>query len=189
MPRAKQYLPNNVIYFDPAAHVHRKQRRPRYALALAVTLVSTVIAITLRAILQTQDSGFEIPLAPSTPPAVASAISRSFELCGRGPRTNCVIDGDTFWLDGIKIRIADINTPEISRPQCDHELALGQTAKFRLLDLLNAGPITLEPVAQEIDRFGRQLRIVSRNNTSLGDTLVREGLAHVWDGRRHSWCT
>ena len=29
-----------------------------------------------------------------------------------------MIDGDTIWLNGDKIRIADINTPETSEPAC-----------------------------------------------------------------------
>src|SRR3546814_3267065 len=51
---------------------------------------------------------------------VAETSSPRFELCGMTRRT-CVVDGDTFWLEGEKIRIADIDTPEISEPQCDTE--------------------------------------------------------------------
>jgi endonuclease YncB( thermonuclease family) len=29
-----------------------------------------------------------------------------------------VVDGDTFWYQGTKIRIADINAPEVSHPGC-----------------------------------------------------------------------
>lgn len=194
MPQAKRHRSSNVVYFNPDIRRSVPPRRSRYTLGIAITLVSLVIAIGLRAMLETK---FDLSLPDFNTaalhntgalPAAASAISRSFELCGRGPRTNCVIDGDTFWLDGIKIRIADIDTPEIGHPQCDRELALGETAKYRLLDLLNAGPITLASSAEEIDQYGRKLWIVSRNSMSIGDTLVREGLAHIWDGRRHSWC-
>ena len=31
-------------------------------------------------------------------------------------------------------------------------------------------------------------RIVTRDGESLGDALVREGLAETWQGRRGSWC-
>lgn len=38
-----------------------------------------------------------------------------FSRCGGfGGRDNCVVDGDTLWYRGQKIRIADINTPETS---------------------------------------------------------------------------
>jgi micrococcal nuclease len=43
-------------------------------------------------------------------------------------RRTCVVDGDTFWLEGEKIRIADIDTPEISEPKCDAEYQLGMKA-------------------------------------------------------------
>jgi endonuclease YncB( thermonuclease family) len=62
--------------------------------------------------------------------------SPQFAICGTVRRT-CVVDGDTFWLDGTKIRIADIDTPEIGRPRCDLEYELGMRATRRLVDLLN----------------------------------------------------
>ncbi|WP_234907280.1 thermonuclease family protein [Rhizobium rhizogenes] len=47
------------------------------------------------------------------------ALSASFALCSDGHRTNCVVDGDTFWFEGQKIRIGDIDTPELSPPRCE----------------------------------------------------------------------
>jgi micrococcal nuclease len=99
-----------------------------------------------------------------------------------------VVDGDTFWLDGLKYRIADIDTPEIAQAQCAAEKALGDRATRRLADLLNAGPFTLRPADRDEDRYGRKLRVVYRDGASLGDSLVAEGLAHRWDGGKHPWC-
>ena len=103
-----------------------------------------------------------------------------------------VVDGDTFWYRGAKIRLADINTPEISHPACPREAALGHAAAERLAALLNAGPFTLErdpdDLGRDRDRYGRLLRIATRGGESLGMTLVREGLAEPWQGRRGSWC-
>jgi endonuclease YncB( thermonuclease family) len=109
-----------------------------------------------------------------------------FTLCPPGPRDNCVVDGDTFWLRGEKIRIADIDTPEVSEPQCAAEKALGDRATRRLLVLLNRGPFKLQGDKQ--DRHGRLLRVVARRGRSIGDQLVREGLARTWSGRREPWC-
>lgn len=112
-----------------------------------------------------------------------------WELCDDRPRHTCVVDGDTFWLDGVKVRIADIDTPEVSRPQCEQELALGRQATNRLMELMNAGPFELHTSGtRDEDRFGRKLRVVVRNGTSLGDQLVAEGLARKWTGRREPWC-
>ncbi len=122
-------------------------------------------------------------------PAMAvPAVSASFPLCGGGARQTCVVDGDTFWLGGQKYRIADIDTPEVSEPQCAAEKALGDRATQRLAELLNAGPFVLAPYERDIDRYGRKLRIVTRDGASLGQALVAEGLARRWDGARHPWC-
>lgn len=110
-------------------------------------------------------------------------------ICDGPVRVTCVVDGDTFWLEGEKVRIADIDTPEISQPQCESEAELGRRATVRLTELLNAGPFELQSIGdRDRDRYGRLLRVVTRNGRSLGDQLVREGLARTWTGRRQPWC-
>ncbi|TIX93526.1 thermonuclease family protein [Rhizobium sp. P44RR-XXIV] len=116
------------------------------------------------------------------------ALSASFVLCGDSHRTNCVVDGDTFWFNGTKIRIADIDTPELSPPRCEAERRKGEAAKSRLLSLLNAGKFSLAAGLRDEDKYGRKLRTVSRASNSLGDVLIEEGLARSWDGARHGWC-
>lgn len=115
-------------------------------------------------------------------------VSAQFDVCSGTARITCVVDGDTIWFEGRKIRIADIDTPEVSQPSCSHELVLGNQATARLTELLNAGPFELVSYEQDQDVYGRDLRLVMRNGHSLGDVLIREGLAHAWDGSRHSWC-
>jgi endonuclease YncB( thermonuclease family) len=114
--------------------------------------------------------------------------SAPFLICSDGARINCVVDGDTFWFQGEKIRISDVDTPELSPPRCRRERELGLAAKQRLLDLLNEGSFSLTSGAREEDRYGRKLRNVNREGKSIGDTLVAEGLARRWDGSRRSWC-
>lgn len=111
-----------------------------------------------------------------------------FALCAPGPRTTCVVDGDTFWLEGEKVRIADINAPETHGAGCAYEQQLGDAATARLIVLLNAGPFALEAGSRDRDKYGRALRTVVRNGRSLGAELVAEGLAETWKGRRSSWC-
>ena len=101
---------------------------------------------------------------------------------------NCVVDGDTFWIAGEKVRIADIDTPETHPARCATEQELGDRATMRLRELLNAGPVTLAAIDRPTDRYGRRLAIVERNGESLGDTLIAEGLARRWEGRRRPWC-
>ena len=112
-----------------------------------------------------------------------------FIICPIGGGGNCIVDGDTFWLAGEKIRIADIDTPETHPPRCAHEAALGNAATQRLQALLNAGPFSLQSIDRDTDRYGRKLRVVVRSGQTIGDTLVREGLARPYaGGYRESWC-
>lgn len=99
-----------------------------------------------------------------------------------------VIDGDTFDYGGTRIRIADIDTPEVNG-RCPHETQLAARATSRLRTLLAAGPFELHLLGsgRDEDRYGRKLRIVTRNGQSMGDQLVAEGLARTWlDARSFS---
>ena len=115
-------------------------------------------------------------------------LAASFALCAGTPRTTCVVDGDTFWLHGEKVRIADINAPETHSAGCPAEAARGAQATRRLITLLNAGPFLLQAGTRDRDRYGRALRTVTRSGHSLGAQLVAEGLAEPWRGRRSDWC-
>jgi micrococcal nuclease len=91
-------------------------------------------------------------------------------------------------LPGIKIRLEDIDAPEVFSPKCSSEAKLGRRAAERLLRLMNAGPFQLVGGARDEDRYGRKLRTITRNGRSVGAALVAEGLARRWDGGRRSWC-
>lgn len=117
------------------------------------------------------------------------AAQPAYELCGSGIRVNCIVDGDTLWKDGVKIRIADVDTPEISQPRCAAEKALGERATIRLMELVNAGPFQMQAwPGRDDDKYGRKLRVLVRDGRSIGDMLVSEGLARTWTGRRQPWC-
>ncbi len=126
--------------------------------------------------------------APRTQ-TIGAPISAHFELCGAGTRVTCVVDGDTVWIKGDKIRIADIDTPEVFSPKCAAERQRGEEATRRLQQLLNAGPIELARYdSRDTDVYDRTLRVIQRDGQSLGAVLVAEGLARRWDGARRGWC-
>ena len=112
----------------------------------------------------------------------------AFVLCERARAPNCVIDGDTIRYGGIKIRLADIDAPEVFSPRCPSEATRGERATRRLLELMNAGPFRVVTGGRDEDRYGRKLRVIERDGRSLGEVLVAEGLARRWDGARRSWC-
>lgn len=120
---------------------------------------------------------------PTTEVVRGSAL---FTVCSGAAAANCVIDGDTLRVGGEKIRLADIDAPEIFSPACPLEKMIGLRAQRRLLELVNGRPFAMEaPLVGRVDRYGRKLRTLTRDGRSLGDTLVFEGLASASE---RDWC-
>jgi micrococcal nuclease len=127
------------------------------------------------------------PGAPSA--GTAAVAAERYGVCRSPGQQSCVVDGDTIRHKGLKIRIADIDTPEISEPKCASEAALGHRAKDRLVELLNKGPFEIVPMGgRDEDVYGRKLRVLMRDGRSIGMILVEEGFARRWTGARRSWC-
>lgn len=115
--------------------------------------------------------------------------ARRYPVCsGSAARENCVVDGDTFYMDGTTIRIMDIDAPETHPPHCAYEADLGDRATRRLSQLLSSGAFQLVRANRDVDKHGRQLRVVIRDGRSVGKMLVAEGLARPWSGKRRPWC-
>lgn len=116
-------------------------------------------------------------------------VSARFTPCGPGRGPACVIDGDTFKLGSRKIRITGIDAPELVTPGCAAEAALARRSASRLAELLSQG--SFEMVAHRLqrqDRHGRDLMVVRRGSTDLGEQLIEEGLARRYIGSKLSWC-
>lgn len=145
--------------------------------------ITTVLSVALAASVDAL-GGMLIPSRSAPEPTV----SAMFSICHTGGGTNCVVDGDTAWIGGVKVRIADIDAPETHPPRCQLEAGLGNRATARLAELLNAGPFTVQSAGRDQDRYGRKLRVLSRGGRSLGDQLVEEGFARRYDGGRRPWC-
>ncbi|PZU90326.1 MAG: nuclease [Shinella sp.] len=131
----------------------------------------------------------ESPQATKQVAFTATKQTVIYRRCAGSVRVNCIVDGDTLWSNGVKIRVADIDTPEVSEPQCAAEKALGDRATARFMELVNAGPFQMQAwPGRDEDKYGRKLRVLVRDGRSLGDILVSEGLARTWTGRRQPWC-
>ncbi|MCF6112290.1 thermonuclease family protein [Mesorhizobium muleiense] len=102
------------------------------------------------------------------------------------------LDGDTIIADGTRIRIANIDAPEIHRFHCDAERRLGLVAKRRVAELLASGQVTVHPGDPDsgrlTDRYGRTLATIEVNGRDVGEILIAEGLARPWNGKRRPWC-
>lgn len=169
------------------------RRRSRYARRLGPRLLSGEwrLALLVAAAIGVWGAPVIEPWLPGVPadaPTGAEAGTARFGVCHSGGGWNCVVDGDTFYTEGVKIRVADIDTPETHPPRCAEEARLGKAATLRMQALLSDGPFTMEAIDRDEDRYGRKLRVAMRGGESLGDTLIAEGLARPYGGGRRSWC-
>jgi micrococcal nuclease len=174
----------------PKSRPISRRRKSRFRLS-PILIVAPLAAFTAVFLWDGGPPGLALDLPFDLPPSRPAASDREaarFAQCSGPERTNCVVDGDTFWYRGRKIRIADINTPETSEPKCVREAELGAKATARLTQLLNAGSFSLAAADRDRDRYGRTLRVVTRGGESLGAALEREGLAEHWRGTRREWC-
>lgn len=154
------------------------------ALLFAVVLAAGVFVL-----------GDPTPLARAEPTDIAKADVpapiRGRTPDAQPPRRMRVIDGDTLedMAADITYRIVNIDTPETgSRAQCAAERALGDRATQSARTLVShAEDIEMRPTGR-IDRYGRTIAYVLIDGRDLGETLISEGLARPWRGRREPWC-
>jgi micrococcal nuclease len=98
-----------------------------------------------------------------------------------------VIDGDTFDLNGTRIRVAGIDAPETHPARCPREAALGAAATEKLAELLRRKPLWIS--GEKIDRYGRSVRTVRTGGEDVADAMIGSGLARNYGGeKREGWC-
>lgn len=59
---------------------------------------------------------------------VSAGHTTAMPICGSGKRINCVVDGDTIWVRGEKIRLEGFNAPEMNG-SCDRERRMAVQAR------------------------------------------------------------
>ncbi|EKJ96417.1 hypothetical protein C241_06331 [Bradyrhizobium lupini HPC(L)] len=130
-------------------------------------------------------------ILPETRPSVEKVSlgekSGTFAFCGRSGLNNCVADGNTFWMKGVKMQLAGIEVPQIDRARCMEERQRGFIAKVRLREMLNAGAFDVASTGAAGGQATERTRL-SRSGVSFADQLVREGLAHPLSEKNQSWC-
>ena len=91
-------------------------------------------------------------------------------------------DGDTLTLDGHRIRLVGIDTPEMMQvcKRDGEDWRCGVAARSRLGELLRDGPITCR--VQGTDKYDRWLARCGTPDGDLGERMVREGLAVAYGG-------
>lgn len=154
----------------------------------------TMLAVVSAAVLIGSTAGILDGISERTIPAqdfastVAVGVEANFGQCHTGRGTNCVVDGDTFYLGGEKVRIAGIDAPETHDYRCPSEKALGDRATAELRALLNSGAVTMTSIGRDRDTYGRRLRNVAVDGADAGEALISAGLARAYANGRRSWC-
>ena len=102
-------------------------------------------------------------------------------------------DGDTCYvtIDGQneKIRLLELDTPEISKPKCDAELELGLKARDYLNNLIQNAETIEFKTDYEMDYFGRILSYLNIDGNDVSALLVKNGLGVVYKkGHKMDWC-
>ena len=102
-------------------------------------------------------------------------------------------DGDTCYvtIDGQneKIRLLELDTPEISKPKCDTELELGLKARDFVNDLIKNAKTIEFKTDYELDYFGRILSHLIIDGEDVSALLVKNGLGVVYKkGHKMDWC-
>lgn len=101
-----------------------------------------------------------------------------------------VVDGDTFWIAGEKIRLAGADTPEPTKygnAKCAHEAQLGDNVTVAVTEWIKSARV----VKIERDGIGfyqRPLAHVWIDGVDLAETLIRVGAAQEYKGRKGNWC-
>lgn len=119
-------------------------------------------------------------------PAAAAASAARFRQCNAGIGGNCVLDGDTIYIQRQKVEIAGIDAPLIKGAICDDERFRGIDAAVRLADLLNGGRVVASGTF--VDQYGRTVRKVEVNGKDVANAMISAGLARTYSGEKRNWC-
>lgn len=161
--------------------------RPKAASTQIVALPSAGAPVPPRSIAMPAGAA-AMQTASATLPAPRPAVQNvslgekpaAFAFCGRSGLNNCVADGNTFWMKGVKMHLSGIEVPNTEQARCLEERQKGFTAKVRLRDMLNAGGFQVASTGGS--------STLSRGGISFADQLVREGLARRTGAPSQSWC-
>ena len=94
------------------ARLEHRSSRMRSLLAKGAVAATIILA----ALHWASRAGAE-PMFGTASGPVADKVTAVLSICGSARRFSCVVDGDTFWLGRQKVRIADIDAPELTPPR------------------------------------------------------------------------
>jgi len=107
-----------------------------------------------------------------------------------------VTDGDTLivraqiWLGqeiAVKVRLADVDTPELHRSKCDAELKLATKARDFVTTQTDGQVVWLRNIHHG-KYAGLVVASIATQKGDLGDALLKAGLARAYKDKNTVWC-
>lgn len=102
-------------------------------------------------------------------------------------------DGDTCYVTykgkNDKVRLLELDTPEISNPKCEQEYALGIDARNFVNNLISEGVSIKFKTEYNRDFFGRILSYIIVDGENVSKKMVSNGLGVIYDrSNKKDWC-
>ena len=102
-------------------------------------------------------------------------------------------DGDTCYViyEGKKdkVRLLDLDTPEISNPKCEKEYILAIEARKYINQLISEGKKIEFETEYNRDFFGRILSYIIIDDENVSKLMVSQSLGVVYDkNNKKDWC-
>ena len=118
--------------------------------------------------------------------SASSKNAQRFGQCYNAGGPDCVMDGQSIYLGGQKLLIANMVAPKIQDAKCDEERTKGIDAAVHLADLLNSGKVTQGAAANGPD--GQMRTEVAVDGHDVGVEMVDAGLARDPSAASVDWC-
>ena len=159
------------------AEINSREREVWSGIAGVLLFAFAIVIVTI---------GISVATISRDDPA-AAARTAQFGQCYNAQGPNCVLDGDTLYVAGVKVEIAGLEAPRIRDARCANERDRGIEAASRLADRLNGGRVTVSGIVP--GRDGREVRKVQVGGHDVGKAMIEAGLAHGDAGSsRQPWC-
>ena len=100
-----------------------------------------------------------------------------------------VIDGDTIDVRGERIRVVNLDAPDVgSHAKCPLEERRGQAAKSYAIALVRSADEVGLADREGQDRYGRSLARVTLDGEDFAAMMIDAGHGRPWRGRSSNWC-
>ena len=100
-----------------------------------------------------------------------------------------VIDGDTIDVRGERIRVVNLDAPDVgSHAKCSLEEQRGQAAKTYAIAIVREADEVGLADREGLDRYGRSLARVTLDGEDFAAMMIAAGNGRPWRDRSSNWC-